>query len=147
LSSISRESSALRKQLTLHEGRKAKLYQDTVGKWTIGVGRNLSDRPLSNAAIDFLLDEDIESHTRELHVALPWVKQLDPTRQAVLIDMAFNLGVGGLLKFKRTLASIQRGDYDLASQEMLESLWARQVGQRAHTLSQMLRTGRNPFLS
>jgi lysozyme len=140
------DAASFRKQISKHEGRKSRLYKDTKGIWTIGVGRNMT-RPLSEAAIDFLLDEDIEDHHRELHQALPWVKTLDPTRQAVLLDMAFNLGVPGLLNFKRTLASIERGDYALASNQMLESLWASQVGQRAHTLAQMMRTGVNPFLS
>jgi lysozyme len=107
-------------------------------------------RPLSDAAIDFLLNEDIEDHTRELFAALPWVAELDPVRQAVLIDMAFNMGVPTLLTFKQTLATIRRGDYELASMQMLQSLWADQVGkrpgQRAHTLAKMMRTGINPFL-
>lgn len=93
-------------QLDLHEGRRAFPYADTVGKLTIGVGHNLTDNGLSDAAIDFILNEDIEIHWKELIAKLPWVEQLDEVRQRVLLDMAFNLGVPGLLSFKNTLAAV-----------------------------------------
>jgi lysozyme len=139
------DKEALRAQLKEHEGVRLKPYRDTVGKLTIGVGRNLDDRGISMAEAEFLLDNDIEDHTKELFEKAPWVKRLDPTRQAVLVDMAFNLGVAGLLAFRRTLTSVQIGDYKLASLQMLASKWARQVKSRAFTLSKMMRTGINPF--
>lgn len=143
--SLTVDRELFKKQLTLHEGRRARLYKDSVGKWTIGIGRNLSDRPLSEAAIDFLYQEDVDNHERELAKALPWVLNLDPVRQAVLLDMAFNLGVPTLLTFRRTLQAIKDGLYDLAADYMLESLWASQVKGRAKTLANMMRTGVNPF--
>ncbi len=137
---------ALLTQLRAHEGVRSKPYRDTVGKLTIGVGRNLDDRGLSPEEIDFLLSNDIDDHWVELLTALPWVTRLSPTRQIVLLDMAFNLGVPGLLKFAHTLDSIKSGDYALAAKQMLQSKWARQVGPRARRLSQMMLTDINPFL-
>jgi lysozyme len=63
-------------------------------------------------------------------------------RQNVLADMCFNLGIGGLLSFKNTLAMVEHGKYEEAAAAMLQSKWATQVGQRAIELSEMMRTGR-----
>jgi lysozyme len=131
----------LRKQLHLHEGRRLKPYRDTVGKLTIGVGRNLTDRGISPAESDVLLANDIDEHMRELLLAAPWIAELDEVRQRVLVDMAFNLGVPGLLKFKSTLAAIKDGRYDDAAKGMLKSLWAKQVKGRATRLAEMMRSG------
>ena len=76
--------------------------------------------------------------------ALPWVTQLNEVRQRVLVDMAFNMGIVGLLSFKRTLATIQAGDYQQAATMMLDSRWAGQVGQRAERLAHMMVTGKDP---
>ena len=75
--------------------------------------------------------------------ALPWVETLDEVRQRVLVDMAFNLGIPSLLTFKRTLASVEAGNYTVAAAQMLESKWARQVGTRAIRLSEMMATGQD----
>jgi len=139
--------SKIHKLLSLHEGRVPYAYQDSLGYWTIGVG-HLIDRAkggrLPEDIIDLLLDHDIEEHSAALYRALPWVMELDEVRRSVLIDMAFNLGVAGLLKFKRTLKAVQDRDYTPASVYMLQSLWARQVGFRSKRLSLMMRTGQWP---
>jgi len=139
--------SKIHKLLSLHEGRVPYAYQDSLGYWTIGVG-HLIDRAkggrLPEDIIDLLLDHDIEEHSEALYRALPWVRELDEVRRSVLIDMAFNLGVAGLLKFKRTLKAVQDRDYTPASVYMLQSLWARQVGSRSKRLSLMMRTGQWP---
>jgi lysozyme len=133
----------LKASLEKHEGRRNKLYVDTVGVPTIGVGFNL-DKPMPDAVIDFWLEIEIDQHQKELDVALPWASKLDDVRYRVLIEMAFNLGIPRLLQFKNTLASIKRGDYDLAASQMLQSKWAMQVGKRAITLATMLRFGKDP---
>jgi len=133
--------------LSQHEGRVAHAYQDSLGYWTIGVGHLIDKRKggrLPEEIIDALLDYDMRKHWLELLEALPWVERLDDVRQAVLLDMAFNLGVPGLLKFKNTLRYVERGDYKLASSGMLASLWARQVKSRANRLSRMMETGEWP---
>jgi lysozyme len=133
--------SKLRKMLELHEGNKRYPYRCTAGKLTIGVGFNLDDVGLYPEEIAFILDNRINLVRKGLESELPWFKDLDEVRQAVLIDMGYNLGVDGLLKFKRTLGSIQRGHYATAAIQMLESKWATQVGDRADRLSDMMETG------
>jgi lysozyme len=126
-------------QLRRDEGIRKMPYKDTVGKLTIGVGRNLDDVGLSDAEINFLLKNDIDVATAKLNRLYPWFSTLDPVRQGVLINMTFNMG--SVSAFPRMLALVQSGDYEGAAVEMLDSLWARQVGARAQRLSQQMRTG------
>jgi len=131
-------------QLTLHEGMRRFPYKCTSGKLTIGIGRNLDDRGITEAEAAHLLSNDIDDFQSRLTREIPWMVGLDPIRQRVLIDMAFNLGVPGLLKFKRTLAAIRGKEYDRAAAMMLDSRWATQVGMRAERLSEMMATGHLP---
>ncbi len=135
---------AMIRQLRLHEGERLKPYRCTAGKLTIGVGRNLEDRGITAQESAYLLGNDIDHHWRQLVQALPWVTQLDAVRQQVLLDMAFNLGIAGLLGFKNTLATIRAGKYEQAAAMMLQSRWAGQVGRRAERLSRMIATGKTP---
>ena len=94
----------LETQLIAHEGLRLDMYKDTVGIWTIGVGRNLEDVGLrSEAEARFLLKSDILTISSELERRLPWIEGLDEVRTRVLLDMAFNLGGAGLMKFQNTL--------------------------------------------
>lgn len=116
-------------------------YRDSVGKLTIGVGHNLDDKPISDRAVRVILEDDVSDATRELFNALPWTRDLDEARQAVLINMSFNLGIGGLLQFKKTLAAIKEQRWLDAGREMMDSKWAMQVGPRAHRLRKQIETG------
>jgi lysozyme len=138
------DDKALVRQIELHEGLRLKPYRCTAGKLTIGVGRNLEDRGITLSEARMLLANDLADVRNGLLNALPWVAQLDDVRQRVLIDMAFNLGLQGLLEFKRTLAAVQAGQYQQAATMMLQSRWAKQVGQRAERLSRMMVTGADP---
>ena len=138
------DRTAMTRQLRLHEGERLKPYRCTAGKLTIGVGRNLEDRGISREESAMLLANDIVNEERELLRALPWVATLDEVRQRVLLDMSFNLGLVGLLAFKNTLAAIEAGEYQRAASMMLDSRWAKQVGQRAERLSRMMATGKTP---
>ena len=138
------DRAALIRQIRLHEGERLKPYRCTAGKLTIGVGRNLDDRGITSEESAMLLDNDIRLLEVELFRALPWASALDDVRQRVLLDMAFNLGLPGLLQFKRTLEAIRTGQYQQAATMMLDSLWARQVGQRAERLARMMATGATP---
>lgn len=132
-------------ELTRDEGWRPYAYQDHLGYWTIGVGRLIDQRKggrLSADEIDYLLQNDVNRFKAELDKELPWWRTLDPVRQRVLVNMAFNLGTAGLLGFKNTLAAVKRGDWSAASAGMLASKWADQVGLRAHRLAKMMRTGR-----
>lgn len=129
----------LRAQLQQHEGRRAHVYRDTVGKATIGVGRNLEDRGLLEDEIDLLLDNDITAAYNDAARIVPGLSTLSEDRQHALIDMVFNLGAAGLLKFRKFLAAVEARDFDRAAAEMLDSKWAKQVGKRAETLAGMIR--------
>lgn len=138
------DRTAMTRQLRLHEGERLKPYRCTAGKLTIGVGRNLEDRGITAQESAMLLANDIAREERALFEALPWVSGLDEVRQRVLLDMAFNMGMGSLLQFKLTLGAIQAGQYEQASKMMLDSRWAKQVGTRAERLSRMMATGKDP---
>lgn len=135
---------ALLSQLEEHEGFRSSAYVDSEGFWTIGVGRLIDARRgggISKAEALFLLQNDVEKVETQLDAHVPWWRRLDDVRQRVLADMAFNLGINGLLGFKNTLASVEAGRYASAADGMLESKWASQVGRRAHRLARMMRTG------
>ena len=132
---------ALIDQLKLHEGVEKHPYTDTVGKTTIGGGRNLTDRGISTATIEQMLIEDIELVQSELDKHFPdWCK-LTEKRQMVLIDMCFNMGLPKLIKFTKFWKAVKDAKFPEASKQMLDSKWAKQVGQRAQTLSKMMTEG------
>lgn len=131
---------ALWQQLIRHEGIRLKVYSDSVGVPTIGVGRNLKDKGITHAEAMILLEHDIDECVRDCHT-FPWFDSLDSVRQRVIVNMRFNLGAVGLRKFKNTLAYVARGEYDMAASNMLRSLWARQVKGRAVELADMMRSG------
>jgi lysozyme len=136
--------SNLVKMLTLHEGYRRFPYRDTVGKLTVGIGINLDDTGLFLDEAQAVLQIRLAKVATELERKLPWIADLDEVRASVLVDMAYNLGVAGLLGFKNTLAFVQSGEYTKAAQNMLRSKWAGQVGKRATRLAEMMRTGRWP---
>lgn len=131
-------------ELERDEGLSLKPYRDSVGKLTIGVGRNLDDVGITQEEARFLLLGDIHSATAALDERLPWWTGLDEVRQRALANMMFNLGPDRLLGFKNTLALIHLGDYLAAAQAMLASKWAAQVGPRAERLAVMVRDGAEP---
>lgn len=135
----------LSKQLRRDEGEKAQAYQDHLGFWTIGVGRLIDSRKLGAGLrpeeIQYLLNNDINDRIKALTAALPWFKNLDDARQGVLINMAFQLGTAGLLKFVTTLDLVKKGNYAGAAEAMQKSLWASQTPERAKRLAEQMRTG------
>jgi lysozyme len=128
-------------QLRIHEGVEKTVYNDSEGIPTIGVGRNLRDRGLSDDEIDYLLSNDIDIVVDELDKVMPWWKDLDEVRQRVLCDLVFNLGMPRFSGFKKSISYMKQQMWDQAADEFLDSKWARQVGRRAQTLSEMMRTG------
>jgi len=136
---------ALADQLIIDEGLRLKPYHCTAGKLTIGIGRNLDDVGITKAEAMMLLGADLDRVEAELDRALPWWRYMSDRRQQVLANMCFNMGLGnstrGLLSFRNTLAAMQRGDYAAAARGMLDSAWARQVGNRAKRLAKMMEQG------
>ena len=126
------------------EGLRLKPYHDTVGKLTIGIGRNLDDVGISEAEARAMLAADVARTDAALRVKLPWVFDLDPVRASVVRNLAFNMGVAALLTFTRTLGALQAHDYATAATMLLQSRYAQQVGARAQRLADMLRTGVRP---
>lgn len=131
----------LRQALIHDEGLRLRIYADPRGFWTIGVGRNLDAVGISQAEAYTLLDNDIDAAVRQCTAAFVWFATLDPVRQGVVVNMAFNLGIGGLKQFTQTLAAIGRKDYVMAAVQMRQSKWASQVGARATRLATEMETG------
>ena len=127
-------------QLIMHEGLRLKPYRCPAGYLTIGVGRNLETKGISENEALFLLRNDIEEVTRQLEL-FGWYVALGPVRRKVLIDMAFNLGMVGLMGFQKMIEALERGDYEAAADEMVNSRWYGQVGERGRRLERMMRTG------
>ena len=125
----------LRQNLIREEGLKLKPYKCTADKLTIGVGRNVEDRGISEATAMQMLDEDINICLAELNATINNFERLPEPVQMTLVDLCFNLGLKRLLAFKKTLKYIQEGlitgNYTKAAVELLDSAYARQVPNRA----------------
>lgn len=133
------------------EGLRLEAYPDPLtgeAPWTIGYGHTGSDvRPGITWAADeaeMSLVADVDQVMKRLDRVFPWWRSLDDVRQDVLVEMAFNLGVAGLLNFHVMLADCQSGRFDMAAAAMLMSEWAGQVGDRAMRLSILMKTGKRP---
>jgi len=133
----------LKKMLTRHEDLRLKPYHDTVGKLTIGVGRNLDDFGLTREEVLYLLHNDVMRVTQEVKKAFPWWLRLNAVRQNVVLNMVFNLGLSRFLGFKKTIEALEGKNWDTAAKEMLDSKWASQVGNRAKELAKMMKTGKD----
>ena len=128
-------------QLSIDEGRKSRMYLDSVNKWTIGVGRNLSDRALFEDEIDLMLKNDISLVTKQLDESFPWWRAMSDERQHALINLCFNMGITTLLQFKDSLALLKAGKWDEAAAAFMCSKWAKQVGNRAIRVTNQIRNG------
>ena len=134
----------LKSQLREFEGWVPHAYQDSRSFWTIGCGRLIDKRKgggLSDLEIDYLLENDIRSHTVEVMKALPWAAHLTMPRQAVLIGMSFQMGLKGLLGFRSMLSSCRDEKYEDAAEHMRQSLWAKQTPKRAKRMAAQMATG------
>ena len=153
------ENEMLLKQLMRHDGAKRDragcyvAYRCPAGALTIGYGHNLDARPLTGlgegAKIDEprarkILFEDVRMLGVALDRALPWWRKAGEARSAVLLNMAFNMGLAGLLGFHATLQAVREGRWEDARSGMLASKWAGQVGRRASELAEQMVTGEWP---
>jgi len=135
-----RHDPQLVEQLIRHEGLRLLPYMDTVGKITIGVGRNLSDVGVSKAEALILLDNDLDLVVADL-ASFSFPPTVNAVRRRVLENMRFNLGPTRFRGFRRFLAAVADGDFAAADKSMANSLWAQQVKGRATELRAMMRTG------
>lgn len=144
-------------KLEEHEGFRTKVYKCTAGKDTIGIGYNLQANPLKlpKTEIQSLYSAGITHEKAVLYAKLVcnqvendlkkhivWFDKLDPNTQFVLINMGFQMGTAGVLGFHNTLNLIKEGKYAEASEQMLQSKWAKQTPNRAKDLARILRTGK-----
>lgn len=129
---------SLVEQLKHDEGTQQHVYKCTAGYWTIGTGRNLETKGISIIEADYLLQNDIKEcidHLKEF----PWYTMQPADVQEALLNMCFNMGLTGLLKFKRMINALKQKDYGTAAHEALGSKWASQVGQRAIRIANVFR--------
>jgi lysozyme len=135
-------------RLIVAEGKRKSAYQDSLGYWTIGIGRLIDKRlnaGLSEDEMLYLLNNDIAQARAELET-FSWFTRLDPVREEVLIELHFSMGLEHLLEFHSMLNFIEQGYYLNAATQLMKSLWARQVGQhRAKDLANRLATGKYDY--
>lgn len=138
------------------EGLRLKPYDDhdgleftqgdlLTGKLTIGWGRNLNDRGITKEEAQYLFDNDLDYVEAAARKAFPWFASLDPVRQDVIVNLCFNIGIGGVQGFKRMIAAIERHDWPQAAWELSNSQWKSQVGRERHDmLTEALEYGKWP---
>ena len=131
----------LKQELIEDEGLSLKPYKCTAGKLTIGVGRNFDDVGISNDEAMLLLDHDIQSVERDAMSNFAWYHSLNETRKRVVLNMIFNLGITRFKNFKNMISYLAVGRFDKASEEMLDSRWRHQVGNRALRLARRMANG------
>lgn len=139
------DSAKLVSELKTEEGLRLEAYQDILGVWTIGYGHTGPEvkkgLKWSQHDADVALANDIGNAVARLAVALPWASGLNDARTRALLQMAFQLGINGLLKFKHMLEALRLSAWDRAYSEALDSDWARQTPARAQRIAGMLRNG------
>jgi lysozyme len=143
---------SLRDRIIRHEGKKLVVYDDATGKRilpgssvaghpTIGIGRALDVNGISSDEADYFLDNDIASAKQQLLANYPATANMDEVRQGVLIEMIFQLGIGGVAKFPKMWAAINNQDWAEAANQMLDSAWHKQTPERAEELASIMLHG------
>ena len=121
-----------------HEGFRSKPYPDPIHGWdvpTFGIGFTY----ITEEESEYLLKRRVARIREQLTTSIPKFTSLSENIQNILIEMAFQLGIVGLLRFKKTLTAISNEDYEEAAKEMLDSKWARQVPRRATAMASRVR--------
>ena len=131
----------LQQTLIKHEALKLMPYRCSSDCLTIGVGRNLDDKGISERVAMIMLDEDIEDAISDLTRNLPYFGDLPECVKEALVNMVFNMGISRFLQFKKTLAYLKAGKYTKAGNECLDSRWATQVGYRAIEVAALIKSG------
>ncbi len=121
------------------EGERLKMYEDSVGKWTIGIGHNLSDKPISKLASRTIFMDDLADAIDDVRHCCSIYEELSRPRQLVMINMAFNLGRERLGKFTRFLNALHQYDWEEAANQILDSDAARKLPVRYNRLAKMMR--------
>ena len=125
-------------QLILHEGLRLKPYHCPAGKLTIGIGRNLEDKGITEKEALMLLENDIQECIEDLKTIFQAFDLLPEPARHVLVDMRFNLGPSRFRHFKKMITAVKNQNFTQAAAEMKDSRWYTQVGHRAQTLVNMM---------
>ena len=129
-------------QLKIHEGFRSNVYTCSGGKKTLGYGRNLQDIGISEEEAEMLLKNDIYEATNQLLNAFPFMATFSDVRISAMINFTFNVGIGTVRKFSNTIEYLKNEDWEAAADEMMDSKWAEQVGDRAIQITEQIRTSR-----
>ena len=127
-------------QLKVHEGYKPKVYKCTAGVDTIGVGFAIKDLELSEDVCDLILKEKLEVLEERFEKKFDWFATAPIEVRNVMLNMAYQLGFSGFCKFKKTIALFEEHEWEKASEEMLDSKWAKQTPNRAKELSEIIKS-------
>ena len=122
-----------------HEGYEPMVYQCTEGHDTIGVGFKVDDLFLSEKVCDLILEEKLNELIPQIERKLSWFRYAQDEVKLVIVNMCYQMGLSGVLKFKRALAAMEIKNWEMAADEMLDSLWARQTSRRANELADLIR--------
>lgn len=143
----------IKNMLVNHEGVRPKPYLDCCGKYwrdctclkkgqlTIGIGRDLDAEGVSKDEIDLMCTNDIFNHVNDLNTHLPWWNGLSPNRQKVMVDMCYQMGIGGVLEFQHFLNYLENGEFDKAKFELLDSVYAKETPERAQENAELIEKG------
>ena len=126
---------ALKDSIKEHEGYVGVVYKDSLGIDTIGYGFAIKDLELDEDICEMILERKLKNLNDRVRVRFEWYRYMPPQIQDVIMEMCYQLGVTGFSKFKKTILFLQNKQFHDASQEMLDSLWARQTPNRAKELS------------
>jgi lysozyme len=137
---IPKELSEIVEDIKKHEGFEPKVYECTEGYDTIGYGFAIKDLVLDKDIADLILMKKLHKLLQRIVVAFPWFKDINNTAKSVIVNMCYQLGLSGFSKFKKTIYLLETEQYEEASVEMLDSLWAKQTPNRAKELSETLRS-------
>ena len=130
--------------IKLEEGLELKPYRCPAGKLSIGYGHNLDDKGITKDEADYIFKNDVLTATQELKDVFDFYPELSEVRQAVLLNMVFNMGLGRLLGFKKMIAAIEAKDYTEAAIQILDSRAARDLPERYQRLSSMMQSDEWP---
>lgn len=133
---IPKELQDIVEDIKKHEGFRSKVYECTEGYDTIGYGFAIKDLTMDEDVATLILMKKLHTLLQRITVAFPWFKDVDETAKKVVINMCYQLGIRGFSKFKKTIYYLETEQYEEASIEMLDSLWAKQTPNRAKELSE-----------
>jgi len=135
---------AVMDDLIQEEGFRSSAYKDHLGYWTIGIGTCIDKARGCGITIDqakALAEDHLINLEHDMNNRMLWWQGESSNRRRALILMAYQLGVDGLLKFKKMLWAMQHGDYKTAYDEALDSKWAKQTPERAKRVAALIRNG------